>query len=70
MQYRSKHLPIYTILIGLLSVSFGYNIILNYRLNKSNEFISAVNPWVSLYEYNLLTKEIKKLESEKTFPKN
>ncbi len=66
MQHRSQHLPIYTILIGLLSVSFGYNLILYHRLTQANEFIRAMNPWVSVYEYNLITKEIEKLESEKT----
>ena len=69
MQHRSKHLPIYTMLIGLLSISFGYNLILNHRLNKANEFIRAMNPWISVYEYNLLTKEIERLESDKTFLK-
>jgi hypothetical protein len=69
MQHRSRHLPVYTILIGLLLMSVGYSFILYHRLSKANEFISAMNPWLSVYEYNLLTKEIDRLESEKTFIK-
>lgn len=65
MQHRSNHLPVYVILLGLLSMSFGYNLILNYRLTKANEFIRAMNPWVSQWEYSLLLKEIDRLESEK-----
>ena len=65
MQHRSKHLPIYTILIGLLLVSLGYNLILHHRLTKATEFIGAINPWISPYDYSLITKEIEKSESEK-----
>jgi hypothetical protein len=69
MKYRSKHLPVYTILIGFLLMSFGYNLILYHRLSKANEFIDAMNPWMSVYEYNLLTKEIDRLDSDKSFIK-
>jgi hypothetical protein len=65
MNNRSKHLPVYTCLVGLLLLSFGFNLILYSRISILQEYIISTNPWVSLKQFDLLEKEIDRLDSEK-----
>lgn len=65
MNYRSKHLPIYTMLIGLMLVSIGFNILFYGRILILQEFMKATNPWVSENEFDLFKKELSRLESKK-----
>lgn len=65
MQHRSKHLPIYTLLIGLLLLSIGTNCLFYNRILILQDFIIGLNPWVSINQFELLQKEISRLEKEK-----
>lgn len=65
MNYRSKHLPIYTMLIGLLLVSIGFNILLYGRIIILQEFLKVSNPWVSEKEFKLFKQELFRLENIK-----
>jgi hypothetical protein len=65
MQHRSKHLPIYSLLIGLLLLSVGTNIIFYNRILILQDFVVGVNPWINVNQFELLQKEIYRLENEK-----
>ena len=65
MQYRSKHLPIYTFLIGLLLLSIGTNVLFYNRILILQDFIFGVNPWVTVDQLGLIEQEITRLENEK-----
>lgn len=61
MQYRSKHLPIYTMLIGLLLLSVATNILFYNRILILQDFLFESNPWVTSDEFNSMKLEINKL---------
>lgn len=61
---RSKHLPVYSILIGLLMVSVGFNIIFYHRISNLQDFIKGLNPWISVEHFDLMKTEINRLENE------
>jgi len=65
MSNRSKHLPFYTFLIGLLTLSIGINILFYNRILILQDFIFGTNPWISVDQYNLIEKEIQRLDNEK-----
>jgi len=65
MNNRSKHLTIYTFLIGLLLLSFGFNLVFYNRVIILQEHIISANPWVDVKQFDLLEKEIDRLDSEK-----
>lgn len=65
MQHRSKHLPIYTFLIGLLLLSVGTNIVFYNRILILQDFIIGLNPWMTVDQFDLIQKEIIRLENEK-----
>lgn len=65
MTNRSKHLPFYTILIGLMLLSVGFNILFYGRILILQDFIKATNPWVSVQEFNMFKRELLRLEKTK-----
>jgi hypothetical protein len=62
---RSKHLTTYTFLVGLLLLSFGFNLVFYNRIVILQEYVSSTNPWVSVKQFDLLEKEIGRLDSQK-----
>lgn len=62
---RSKHLTIYSFIIGLLLLSFGFNLIFYNRIVILQEYIGSTNPWLSVKQFDLLKKEIDRLDGEK-----
>lgn len=65
MQNRSKHLSIYTFLIGILLLSIGMNIVFYNRILILQDFIIGFKPWVTDNEFELLKKEISRLEQDR-----
>lgn len=65
MQHRSKHLPIYTFLIGMLILSIGTNVLFYNRILILQDFIFGPNHWVTVDQLNLFEKEISRLENER-----
>ncbi len=65
MTHRSKHLTYYTILIGLLLISFGANFILYNRILIYQDFIVGQNRWITPEQFIDIENEIKRLETEK-----
>jgi hypothetical protein len=63
MMYRSKHLTIYTFLIGCLIFSLCTNVLFYGRILILQDFLKGSNPWVSIEELNSLRKEIDKLSN-------
>ena len=72
MNYRSKHLPIYTFLIGMLLFSIGTNILFYSRIMILQDFIMGSNPWMTVDQFDHIQQEIQRLENEKyqIIPKN
>jgi hypothetical protein len=62
---RSKHLTTYTFLVGLLLLSFGFNLVFYNRIVIFQEYVGSTNPWVSVKQFDLLEKEIGRLDSQK-----
>jgi hypothetical protein len=62
---RSKHLPVYTLLIGLLIISFATNILFYNRILILQDFVSGINPWISTPELESIKKEINWLSNQK-----
>ena len=62
---RSKHLTTYTFLIGLLLLSFGFNLVFYNRILIFQEHIISTDPWISVQEFNSIKKEINRLENER-----
>lgn len=62
---RSKHITIYSLLIGILFLSIGFNFMFYHRLVILQEFIKTTNPWVTNSELNLIEQEINRLENTK-----
>lgn len=65
MNYRSKHLPIYTFLIGILILSLSFNYYFYQKITELNQYISYTNYWVTPKEFQDFKQEIKRLESFK-----
>ncbi len=65
MNHRSKHLPIYTFLVGMLLFSIGTNIIFYNRITILQDFIVGCNPWMTVDQFDHIQKEIDRLEQEK-----
>jgi hypothetical protein len=65
MNNRSKHLTTYTFLVGLLLLSFGFNLVFYNRIVILQEYVGSTNPWVSVKQFDLLEKEIDRLDSQK-----
>ena len=65
MNNRSKHLTTYTFLIGLLLLSFGFNLVFYNRILILQEHIISANPWVDVKQFDLLEKECDRLDSQK-----
>lgn len=65
MQHRSKHLPVYTLLVGLLLLSVGTNVLFYNRILILQDFIIGLNPWVTVNQFDLIKQEITRLEQEK-----
>jgi len=65
MNNRSKHLTTYTFLIGLLLLSFGFNLVFYNRILIFQEHIISADPWISVQEFNSIKKEINRLENER-----
>jgi hypothetical protein len=65
MNNRSKHLTTYTFLVGLLLLSFGFNLVFYNRIVILQEYVGSTNPWVSVKQFDLLEKEIGRLDSQK-----
>ena len=72
MNYRSKHLPIYTFLIGMLLFSIGTNILFYSRIMILQDFIMGSHPWMTVDQFDHIQQEIQRLENEKyqIIPKN
>jgi hypothetical protein len=72
MNYRSKHLPIYTFLIGMLLFSIGTNILFYSRIMILQDFIMGFHPWMTVDQFDHIQQEIQRLENEKyqIIPKN
>ena len=62
MMYRSKHLPWYTFLVGLLFLSVSFNYLFYTKIKTLNSYI---NPWVSVEQFNSIELEIHRLENER-----
>ena len=62
MSNRSFHMPYYCLLVGLLSMSVGYNILLWHRI----ELLTIKNDtsWVSSQDIKQIEQEIERLEKE------
>ena len=65
MTCRSKHLSIYTFLVGMLLFSIGMNIIFYNRILILQDFITGCNPWVTEDEFDRFRQEIDRLDNEK-----
>jgi hypothetical protein len=65
MTCRSKHLPIYTFLVGMMLFSIGTNIIFYNRITLLQDFIMGSNPWMTVDQFDHIQKEIQRLENEK-----
>jgi hypothetical protein len=65
MKYRSKHLPVYTFLVGMLLFSIGTNILFYNRIMILQDFIMGSNPWMTVDQFDHIQKEIQRLENEK-----
>jgi hypothetical protein len=65
MIYRSKHLPWYTFLVGLLFLSVSFNYLLYTKIKTLNSYISCVNPWMSVEQFISIQQEIHSLENER-----
>jgi vacuolar-type H+-ATPase subunit I/STV1 len=65
MNNRSKHLTTYTFLIGLLLLSFGFNLVFYNRILILQEHIISANPWMNVQEFNSIEKEINRLENKR-----
>ena len=57
--------PLNLILSGLLLFSVGINCVLYSRIIILNEFITSLNPWMTVDEFDHLRQEIDRLDSEK-----
>jgi hypothetical protein len=62
---RSKHLPVYTMLVGLMLLSVGFNFFLYGRILILQDFIKETNYWVSVQELDMFEKELLRLENTK-----
>lgn len=62
---RSKHLPIYTFLIGIILFSVGTNIVFYNRILILQDFMLGANPWVDLDHFHSMKQEIKRLQNNK-----
>ena len=65
MTNRSKHLTLYTMLIGLMLLSVCFNILFYGRILILQDFVKATNPWVSVQEFDMFKKELLRLEKTK-----
>jgi hypothetical protein len=57
--------PLNLILSGLLLFSIGTNCVLYGRIIVLNEFITSLNPWMTVDQFDHLRKEINRLDSQK-----
>jgi hypothetical protein len=62
MTHRQPYLALYTIVAGLLCLSFGYNIHLYAKLQALENSIHFIRCDTSEYEFNKLQDEIKRLD--------
>lgn len=63
MYYRQFNLTLYTVLVGLFCLSFGYNIHLYTKLQTLNNSMHFTRCGTNEYEFRKLQDEIKKLEN-------
>jgi hypothetical protein len=69
MSNRSVHMPYYCILIGLLSMSIGYNILFWHRIEVLT--LKQDTTWVTPEQMELIKQEIDRLERQSVnSPKN
>jgi hypothetical protein len=62
---RSKHLPIYILLIGIILFSVGINIVFYNRILILQDFMVGANPWVDLEQFHSMKQEIQRLQNDK-----
>lgn len=70
MTQRSNHLAAYSFMIGLLFISFLFNIHFYSRLSKIESDSVLWRCGTSQYEFQQIENEIKRLEQENPFMKN
>ena len=63
MSYRSKHLPFYTMLVGALLLSVGFNFLQNNRIKYLEKHRNHV--WVTDLEYEKIKQEIERLDKNR-----
>ena len=63
MTHRQPYLTLYTILVGLFCLSFGYNIHLYTKLQTLENSTHFTRCGTSEYEFQKLQNEIKRLEN-------
>ena len=56
--------PFVLILIGLLSISFGYNLIQHHRISHLEDCLCESNMWLNAIEFSQMKDEIKRLDLE------
>lgn len=64
MTQRSVHLTIYTLLVGLILISFGYNLIAFSYLNQLQQVVGSDNPPVEDEELRKMMEEVKRLSKQ------
>lgn len=69
MTHRSFHLPIYTMLIGLLITSIGFNILAFNHIRETQQIANKSNCPVSDQELHNMMEEVKRL-SKQTYTNN
>lgn len=69
MTHRSFHLPIYTMLVGLLITSTGFNILAFNHLRETTQIVNKSKSPVSDQELHKMIKEVERL-SKATYTNN